>query len=114
MGKILKHKHHTFEVVDSIPFGYHIWNIGKNMKEGYLPLVQLGGYDGCQVIGVKKALPLKNAQIVLSAIGYHGDTPAQMSQYVREHEHETECHGRLQLLMRALEILQSVKGVNNL
>jgi len=28
----------VFEIVDVIPLGYSIWNIGNNMKRGYLPL----------------------------------------------------------------------------
>ena len=26
----------TFELVDYVPLGYRIWNIGKNMIDGYL------------------------------------------------------------------------------
>ena len=32
---------HTFEVVEEVPLGYEIWNIGKNMIDGYLPLCRL-------------------------------------------------------------------------
>lgn len=32
---------HTFELVDHVPLGYSIWNIGKNMADGYLPLCRL-------------------------------------------------------------------------
>ena len=29
---------YKFEVVDKIPFGYIVWNIGDNMVPGYLPV----------------------------------------------------------------------------
>ena len=30
-----------FEVVDFVPAGYEIWNIGHNMIDGYLPLCRM-------------------------------------------------------------------------
>ena len=35
---------HNFEVVESIPSGYEIWNIGDNMVDGYIPLAEVEGY----------------------------------------------------------------------
>lgn len=32
---------HTFEIVERVPMGYQIWNIGKNMIDGYLPLCRV-------------------------------------------------------------------------
>lgn len=75
----------TFELVDFIPYGYHIWNIGKNMIDGYLPLVQLGGYDGCQVINKKKALKIEGAQTILAAIGRGQETIEQMETYIKRY-----------------------------
>jgi hypothetical protein len=34
-----------FEVVNKIPAGYEIWNIGKNMVDGYIPLTEVDGYE---------------------------------------------------------------------
>jgi hypothetical protein len=34
-----------FEVVNKIPTGYEIWNIGKNMVDGYIPLTEVDGYE---------------------------------------------------------------------
>ena len=31
---------YTFELIEKIPKGYDIWNIGKHMINGYLPLCQ--------------------------------------------------------------------------
>lgn len=36
----------TFEVVDKIPVGYTVWNIGDNMVDGYIPLAKpVGPYE---------------------------------------------------------------------
>ena len=66
---------HTFQVVDFVPFGYEIWNIGKNMPKDYLPLCRLSAYQpfpGGRNIEVDtlKAIKIKGAQLILDAIGY--------------------------------------------
>lgn len=38
---ILHDGKHTFEVVEAIPQGFRVWNIGNNMMDGFLPLCQL-------------------------------------------------------------------------
>ena len=43
--KTITHRGHTFEQVDHIPQGYTIWNIGKNMIGGYLPLCRLAHFQ---------------------------------------------------------------------
>jgi len=37
---IIKDSKHSFEVVEKIPQGYEIWNIGDNMIDGYIPLAE--------------------------------------------------------------------------
>jgi hypothetical protein len=105
---------HTFEIVDFIPYGYHIWNIGKNMKEGYLPLVLLGGYDDCQVIGTKKAIYLKDAQKVLSVMGYGTNTVKKLESYIDKHNDSEGEKDLIKKMKEALLIMYEIKGINNL
>jgi hypothetical protein len=100
-----------FEVVDFIPYGYHIWNIGKNMIEGYLPLVQLGGYNGCCVIGVKKAIQVDGAQTILDAIGYGEETIQEMEDYISKHKNSKEEIKIMQIskYKKALPIMRIIK-----
>jgi len=114
MNEVLIEGKDTFEIVDFIPYGYHIWNIGKNMKEDYLPLVQTGGYDGCQVIGIMKVLPLKNAQKILSVIGNGNDTPKKMKVYIEKYELKGTNQEKIGRIKEALEIMLKIKGINNL
>lgn len=64
-------KGEEYEIVKSIPSDYYIWNIGRNMKEGYLPLCKLvkeGGYDIDP--NSLKAIKCEGAQEILSVIGF--------------------------------------------
>ncbi len=107
---------HTFELVDFIPYGYKIWNIGKNMIDGYLPLVITGGYDGCQVIGTMKAIKCENAQIILSAIGAGQSNIKDMEKYIEKHKNSNDTWEvmHIERLKNALQILYTVKGAENL
>lgn len=101
----------TFELVDFIPYGYHIWNIGKNMIDGYLPLVQLGGYDGYQVVGVKKAIRIDGAQTILNAIGYGEETIQEMEDYISKYKDSKEVIKIMQIdkYKKALPIMKKIK-----
>ena len=89
MEKIICGKH-TFEIIDSVPPGYEIWNIGKNMIDGYLPLCRLAlkqRFPGGRAIDVDslKAIKTDGAQIILAAVGYGPKTPETMERYIRKH-----------------------------
>jgi len=113
MEKLIVGKH-KFEIVDFIPYGYHIWNIGRNMTDGYLPLVMTGGYDGCQVIGVMKALPLENAQKILDVTTAYGDTPKKLKKSIVKYTERGDRPEKVKQMEEALEIMMTVKGINNL
>jgi len=85
--EIINYKNNTFEIVDFVPSGYKIWGIGKNMLDGYLPLVQLGGYNGCEVnIKTMKAVKIDGAQTILAAIGYGQETIKEMETYIKRYK----------------------------
>ena len=61
----------VYEVVDYIPLGYEVWNIGRHAPPGYVPLCLLSArqpFDGARNIdvGTLKALPIKIAEKLLS------------------------------------------------
>lgn len=63
---------HTFELVDRVPLGYSIWNIGKNMADGYLPFCRLAAvqpFPGGRDIEVNtlKCHKCEGAQVILEA-----------------------------------------------
>lgn len=102
---------HTFELVESVPKEYRIWNIGKNMIDGYLPLVQVGGYDGCQVVGEMKAIKVDQAQTILAAIGGGQNTIESMGKYIKRYKNSktriTQRH--VKRLQDALQVMYTIK-----
>jgi hypothetical protein len=116
MNKTLTNGTHEFELVDFIPYGYKIWNIGKNMTDGYLPLVITGGYNGCQVIGTKKAIKCEEAQTILSVIGFGQNNIKNMQEYIKEHKNSNDVWEimHVERVEKALKILHTVKGSENL
>lgn len=84
--KTIVDEHHSFQVVDKVPLGYVIWNIGNNMADGYLPLCQVGGPDGCQVNpDTLKAVKCDSAQTILDAATCAG-TPRAMRRFLSKHQ----------------------------
>jgi len=116
MNNTITNGRNTFELVDFIPYGYKIWNIGKNMIEGYLPLVITGGYDGCQVVGTMKAVKCKDAQVILSAIGAGQGNIKEMEIYIKENEKSIDKWAVMHVarLKKALEVMYTIDGVKNL
>lgn len=55
---------HSFEVVDTIPSGYQVWNIGNNMTEGYLPLCQLEGGTCSVITTTLKAIKIDDPELL--------------------------------------------------
>jgi len=110
MNKIIDGKY-TFEIIDYIPCDYVIWNVGRNMVDGYLPLVQLGGEDGFQVnTKTMKAIKLKDAQTILNAIGWGQNTIKQMETYIKRYKNSkrkmTQQH--VEKLKAALKVMYSI------
>ncbi len=106
---------HTFDLVDEIPLGYIIWNIGKNMVDGYLPLCRLrmrqpfpGGR--CIEPDTLKAIKCKGAQIILAAIGYGPDTPEEMEEYIAEHSDDPVYARNILRMKDALPHMRKIKG----
>ncbi len=108
---------HTFQLVDFVPFGYEIWNIGKNMPKDYLPLCRLSAYQpfpGGRNIEVDtlKAIKIKGAQLILDAIGYGAKTIEDMERYIASHRNAkpgTCAHMEVQLYKKALPVMRQIK-----
>lgn len=86
----IKSGEHVFEIVSKVPRGYIIWNIGKNMINGYLPLCRLKviqPFSGGREIETDtlKAIKTDGAQIILEAIGGGQDTPEKMKAYIKRY-----------------------------
>ena len=93
----IKSGEHVFEIVDRVPCGYTIWNIGKNMVDGYLPLCRL------------KAVKVDGAQIILEAVGGGQNTPEQMEAYIKRYRNAkpgTWSYKQVRRMKAALPIMR--------
>lgn len=112
MVKTLKVGRHEFELTNSVPSGYHIWNIGKNMPNGYLPLVKTGGYDGHQVDTKRMyAIKISGAQTILNAIGYGPDTIAKMTAFIAKYDKSGSRQSSVNRMKKAIPIMKKIKGM---
>lgn len=115
MNKLVSGKN-VFEIVESIPENYKLWNIGKNMKEGYLPLIQTVGNTYSVNIDTMKAIKVDEAQTILLALGRGQNTVKDMERYIKRYSNSKNiCTQRhVNRLIESVKILKTVKGFENL
>ena len=82
---------HTYEIVNAVPLGYTVWNIGHPVAGEYLPLCRLSQHQpvpGGQSIDVDslKAIRCDGAQTILDAAGYGPGTLEEMERFVEKHK----------------------------
>lgn len=112
----------VFEIVDAVPNGYRIWNIGNNMPDGYLPLCQLKWiqpFEGAQEIEAHtlKAIPVENAQTILKAVGHGLNTLPRMRQYIRrfeKHKPSDRILPYVTICKEAIAALEAIENAENL
>lgn len=113
---------HTFEIVEEIPLGYMIWNIGpQNMIDNYLPLCRkafLQPFDGARNIDsdALKAIYVEGADVILSAIGDDNDTLPKMERYIAKNSNSNDPWkaSKAAMCRRAVPIMRNLPGIQNL
>lgn len=117
----LTHKGHVFEIVEEVPPGYMIWNIGKNMIDGYLPLCRLSErqpFPGGRSIDADtlKAIKIDGAQDILAAVGWGEETLEEMERYVKRYRNSKTERVRflIERYEKAIPIMRKIKGIENL
>lgn len=111
---IIRSGDNVFELVDSVLPGYIVWNIGKNMVDGYLPLCRLKPvqpFPGGREIEVDtlKAIKCDGAQVILSAIGYGPETPLQMERFIKKHEGQKKHAVAVRRMKAALPYMRQLR-----
>ena len=106
---------HKFKIVDFVPLGYTVWNIGpQNMPYGYLPLCRLKmvqPFDGGREIETDtlKAIKIEGAHHILDAVGYGPDTLEAMEKFVAKYENKESYQWRIAKMKKALPIMRQIK-----
>lgn len=111
-----------FEVVDEIPLGYQIWNVGTDyLPEGYLPLCQLSAYqpfEGGRNINpdTLKAIKVEGAHDILSIIGHGCSTLSAMKEYVEKNQTSELAHVKqyVEVYRRVIPLMEKIPGVQYL
>ena len=121
-GRYIAERHwpfpeHTYEIVNAVPFGYTVWNIGHLVAGEYLPLCRLSQYQpfpGCQRIDVDslKAIRCDGAQTILDAVGYGPNTLEEMELFGDKHKMAqpgTSRHRMAERMKDALPFMRSLQ-----
>lgn len=114
--RTITHNGDTFQIVDHVPLGYQIWNIGEHMLDGFLPFCRKAAHQpfpGGQCIesDTLKALPCKHAQVILKAIRGGCNTVEKMEQYVcqnKDAKEGTYAHAAVQRCLAALPYMREL------
>lgn len=108
----------VFEIVDTVPLGYSIWNIGHNMPDGYLPFCRLSArqpFEGAQCVETDtlKAVKTEGAQIILAAVGRGaGNDLKSMERYLEKHPCPvpgTRVYSNVARIKKALPYLRELR-----
>lgn len=108
---------HIFEIIDFVPLGYEVWNIGHNMPGGYLPFCRISTHQpflGGRNIETDtlKAIKIKGAHLILDAIGYGPKTIEEMEHYIKQHKNAktgTCAYIQIQRYKKALPVMRQLK-----
>lgn len=108
---------YTFTIVDEVPLGYEIWNIGKHMVDGYLPFCRILPGEGRRVeIDTLKAIKTEGAQTILAAIGAGHKTIAEMESFIEENRDKhplTWEYAQVQKMYKALPFMRQLRWPTN-
>ncbi len=115
--EIVMMDNHKFEVVDFVPTGYEIWNIGRNMIDGYLPLCRLAFFQpfpGARQVDTEslKAIKTEGAQIILAAVGGGHNTLKKMEDFLKRYgsvKPGDKNYYRVEKIKKALPYMRQIK-----
>lgn len=107
----------VFELVDFIPLGYEIWNIGEHMPDGYLPLCRIKAiqrFPGGREIepDTLKAMKLDGAQTVLQAVALGLGTIEKAEKYLKRHRNAKPGNPDEWIVQRVKAALPIMRQIN--
>ena len=108
---------HVFEIVNEVPRGYMVWNIGDNMAEGYLPFCRLSTYqpfpDGRNIeVDTLKALKCEGAREILSIASFGCRTIDDVEEYLNKHKNPKPGTATYMDVQRCKEALPYMRKIN--
>lgn len=109
----------SFRIVEEVPDGYKIWNVGANMLKGYIPLCRHKmhqPFDGAYEIETDTLLAIKTdgADKIMAAIGGGCHTVALMQKFLIDNTAPKPGSWeelQVQRIREALPYMSKIKGL---
>ena len=111
MKEYIYSNNQQYKIVDKIPKGYSIWNIGsKNMIDDYLPLCEPIEKDSYSINpNTLKAIKVNGAKEILDVVGYgYCGRTGRRRMYRDLSEHKCTKRQR-ELIIKALPYIKELK-----
>lgn len=104
---------YTYTIVDEVPLGFQIWNIGtEHAPSGYLPLCRvIPGTNNIEVETLK-AIRCPDAHLVMNAVRGGCNTILKMEKFLQRYKGAAEStweYRQIQRIKTALPILKTLK-----
>lgn len=102
----------TFELVDSVPLGYVMWNIGKNAPKGCIPFCRIIPGTNNVETDTLKAIRIDGAEKVMQALGNGCNTLPKMEQFMKRHQNAPEGtweYRKIQRIKEAIPVLKTLR-----
>ena len=106
----------VFEIVDEVPIGYRIWNIGDNMAPGYVPfcrLKRIQPFEGGRDIETEtmKAIKCEGAKEIMSAASLGFCTLDSMEAFVKRYRNSKSkvLQNQISRCNKALPFMRKLK-----
>ena len=113
-GKPLPGEPRKYRLVDKVPYGYFIWNIGYNMPDGYLPLCRWAReqpYDFSRNVDVDTlcAIRCERSRVISDNLGrICAATLPEMVEYVQKHDGQKKHARDVAALKEMIRVLETV------
>lgn len=119
LSEIISHGCTSFRIVEDVPGGYKIWNIGTNVLTGHIPLCRPKlhqPFDGAYEIEADTLLAIKTdgADKIMAAIGGGCHTVALMQEFLKANpapDLGSWEEKQVQRIMEALPYMKAIKGL---
>ncbi len=109
---------YSFEVVEKIPYNYHIWNVNKNLIEGYIPLIQLSphqGFEGGRSVNTEtmKAIKCEDYQEIMDNLHIIKNIK-NTEKWLEKNENNIKKQWEINRIKKSLPLIKKLKGWENI
>lgn len=109
---------YSFEVVEKIPRNYCIWNVNKNLINGYIPLIRLSsnqGFEGGRSIDIKtmKAIKCEDYVEIMDNL-YIIKNVGRTEEWLKKNENNAKKQWEINRIKKSLPLIKKLNGWENI